>query len=396
MIRIAFKNIRRNKKRTILTIVSTALGIMGLLFFLAYIDGLSAVIEREVVKQTGHIQITAKDYERKSRVLDNSSNIPYEELTEKISKIHTKSIEPIIKFGAYGFVGEKDEKLLSYGVSEESYFKDYIYEGRFLTGNSSKEIVLGKTIKEKLNLSLGQEFTLVVNTQFSSSYALNYKIIGFVNEPMLNKSAIIKIKDAEYLLDMEGKSSELHIYLENKNKIYEMKKELISQLKGYDLQIKTFDEIGFATALGMYEKIKYVLAFLMGLLCSVGIFNTMVISVFERKKEIGIIKALGMEESQIKKLIVLEGGILGFIGSGFGVIIGSLFIYYFSIKGIYVGNALKSISDKVYFGERLYTSFTLEALMISFFTGFIVSLIASYLPAKKEVQKEIIENFGKK
>lgn len=396
MIKIAFRNISRNKKRTGLTILSTALGIMGLLFSISYIDGLSAVIEREVIKQTGHIRVTAKDYSMKSRVFDNSSNIPYEILNKSIVDKEVYSIEPIIKFAAYGFVGDKDEKLIGFGIDKTSHFKEYLFEGKFLNKDRMTDIVVGKKIKEKLGLKLGNEITLVVNTQYKSTFAINYRIVGFVNEALLNKSVIINIKAAEYLLDMEGRSSELLITLKKKNKVIEYKNKLLKTLKKENLDIKTYNEIGFASAIDMYEKVKFVLAFLIGILCSIGIFNTMVITVFERKKEIGIIKALGMDERGIKKMIVLEGGVLGFVGTSLGISFGLILIYYFSKRGFYVGNALESVGNNINFGDRLYTKLTLEGVIISFFTGILVSLLAAYIPVNKEVKKQITENLSRK
>lgn len=395
MFKIALRNITRNKKRSFFTILSTALGIMGLVFSISYLNGLAILIEKEAIKQTGHIRITDKNYYLKSRVFDTSSNVSNEKIQEKIqSEKDIIKIESIIKFAAYIFKDDMDEKVIGFGIEEKNHYREYLYEGKYFDINKKNQIILGKRVKEKLGLKLGDEITVVVNTQYNSTFALNYEIIGFVSEPFLDKSVLIPLSEAQYLLDMEKKSSELLITLNNKKNIEKEILYMKTNLNNENLLIESYEKIGFANTIEMYKKMKFVLVFLIGLLCSVAIFNTMVMTVFERRKEIGILKALGMEEKDIEILIILEGGILGAIGSFVGIIFGICLSLYYEFNGIYLGSALDNISENSNFGDRIYPILSFEGILLGLFTGIIISLLASYIPGKKEVKKEIVDNIS--
>lgn len=395
MIKIAYRNIFRNKRRTFFTILSIIIGTTGIVFSMSYIEGLSSLIEKEAIKQTGHIRITQNSYDVKARNFDTSSNLPYEEI-EKIlvSDKNIKENIALIKFAGYLFLDDKDIKVLGEGIKNTENIEKYLIYGKLFDTYGKNEIVIGKKIFEKLNIKLGETITLVVNTQYFSTFALNYKVVGVINEESINKTVFLSLKDAQYLLDMEGRVSELHIYLERLDTLISSKNKLIKELSSYNVDIKSYEEIGFASAIKMYGGIKFIFVFIIGLLSSVAIFNTMVMSVFERRKEIGLLKAMGMEEKAIKILICLEGVFIGFIGSVIGVLLGSALSSYFQIKGIYVGGALDSLSDNNSFGDTIYTKLTFLSVIIAFFTGIIVSSIASYFPARKEVRREIIENIN--
>ncbi|BDU50089.1 ABC transporter permease [Haliovirga abyssi] len=391
MIKMAFRNIFRNKKRTVLAIISVALGIGGLIFGLSYIKGLELLFQKENTKVMGEVRVTVKNYELKSKLMDVSSSISVN-LKKKILKIEgVKRVDGIINFGAYIFSDNDDSKGLGFGVEKNSYIKDKVYRGKFLT--KIGDIVVGKKIQEKLNLKIGDKITVLTATKGASTFALNYKISGFYNiGGPLNNSFSILLNDAMYLLDMEGEVTELHVYGENIKLANTIKLKLMDILKTDNVEIKKWDEIGAASITQVWNATKAVMIIILGLLSAVVIVNTMVMSVFERKKEIGVMKAFGMSRIKIIKLICTEGLFMGVIGSLLGILIGGFAGYYFSVNGIFLGSSMNGVMGNIDIGDTLYTKLAISDIIVSGITGIIVGIFASFIPAVIEIRKRVVRN----
>jgi ABC-type antimicrobial peptide transport system permease subunit len=116
------------------------------------------------------------------------------------------------------------------------------------------------------------------------------------------------------------------------------------------------------------------------LVVAVIIANTLLMSVFERTREIGILSALGMKGRQIMSMFLFEATILGLIGCFFGIMLGAVLVYYFSINGIFFGDMGDAMGD-VAFGDSLYTALVPINLFVMAFWMMIVIVIVSLYPA---------------
>ncbi len=324
MLKMAFRNLNRNRRRSILTISAIVIAIFFISLMLAWINGAGNMITEEGKRISGDIRITAEDFDIKEKAMDVSSNISYTE-TKKI--LNDKKIGDTlvgrIKFGSLMFFGEEDEKALGFGIEEEDYkiigFDKFMVEGRFLDSNNNNEIVVGLKLKEKLNLSLGDEVTVLSSTQYKSTYALNYKIVGFyaMDNEKLNRTFYINLKDAMYHLDMEDRVTEYLVFLDKDEKISEYI-EILKESKG--LLVKPWNEVGLNAFLsGVLPIMKFIFTAAFAILAGVGITNTMMMIVYERRYEIGVLKAQGLRNSKILKLFLFEGAIMGILGSVIGI-----------------------------------------------------------------------------
>ncbi|BDU51098.1 ABC transporter permease [Haliovirga abyssi] len=400
MFKIAFRNIFRNKKRSLLTAMSVVVGVAGIIVGLSWIDGTVNMMEEAGRRVTGDIRITSKDFDIKEKSLDVEASIEYRNIDKVMKNI--KGIEnsvPRIKFGGAMFFGDENIAGLGYGIEKKDYniigFDKFIYKGRFLDYSNENEIIIGKTIKDKLNLKIGDEVTLLTNTINKEMSALNYKVVGFykMDNSKLNRSYYIRLKDAEYLLDMDGLATEYVIYLKNKKDILKKKLELKNKIVNKNLEIKGWNEIGFNRyTAGVFPIVKYVLALALAILSGVGIANTMLMVVFERKKEIGVLKALGMYRYKIFNMFVLEGVILTSIGAVLGIMLGGGISYYFSIKGIHLGNVVDRLSSDINVKSTIYMKPTLGTIYFAIVLSLIISVLATTIVTLYEVRKAPVEN----
>lgn len=397
MFKMAFRNLSRNRRRSILTISAIIIGISFSTIMLAWLNGAGNMITEQGKRITGDIRITSLDFDIKEKTLDNSSNIP---LSDIKTLVKNKNIQGTaigrIKFGSLMFVGDNDEKALGLGIEKEDYkiigFDKFISEGRFLNYNNKNEIIVGDKLREKLNLKLGGEVTVLTSTQYKSSYALNYKVVGFfkMDNSNLNRTFYITLNDAMYHLDMDNRITEFLIFLDNPDIIKESLSSLNSE-KQY--LIKPWNEIGLNALLsGVLPVMKLIFTLAFAILAGVGITNTMMMIVYERRKEIGVLKSQGLRNVKILRLFALEGAIMGLIGSSFGMILGGSIAFYFSKKGIDLGGVLKNLGDNLNVKSIIYMDFSAPILIYPFLAGILVSIITTIIAVSPELKLEAVKN----
>ena len=397
MLKMAFRNIFRNKRRSFLTLLSTMIGIMGVTVGLGWVYGVENMFTEEGKKLTGIVRVTAPDFQLKEKSLDVSSNISSEEVRVYLKDFQGTALGRI-KFGGMVFSDDEDERAVGVGI--EKYDRDiinfdkFIYKGRFLDFEKGGEIIIGSKIRDKLQLEIGETVTILTFTQERSISALNYEIVGFykMDNGRLNRSFYITLEDAQYLLDMDGMVTEFLLYPKFEKYSQDYKEMLTSKLGG-NYMVKLWSEIGINEYMSsVFPVIKLIFTVILSLLSGIGITNTMMMVVFERKREIGVLKSQGMMNSEIRTLLCLEGGLIGSFASLLGVLIGGSVVYYFSVNGIRLGEVLETVSDTMNIQGTIYMLFKWELLIFAFVLGSLVSVFVTFITVTPEIKKEAVEN----
>lgn len=395
MFKMAFRNLSRNKKRSILTITALIIGISFSTLMLAWLNGAGEMIIEEGKRISGDIRITALDFETKEKSLDVSSNISYSQVKNFLNENNIEGeILARIKFGSLVFYEDKDEKALGIGIEKEDYdiigFDKFIVEGRFLQGKD--EIILGTKLKEKLKLELGEEVTVLSTTQHKSAYALNYKIVGFysMDNENLNRTFYINLEDAMYHLDMEDRVTEYLIFLKNKRNLNAYMERL---KKNNEILVKPWNQIGLNSLLsGVLPIMKFIFIMAFAILAGVGITNTMMMVVYERRFEIGVLKSQGFRNRKIMKLFLLEGFIMGIIGSSLGTITGGSVAYYFSKRGIDLGGVVNNLGNNVNIKSIIYMDFSFGIIFYPLMAGILISILTTFIAIRPELKLEAVKN----
>jgi len=396
---IVFKNLKRNKKRSFLTILIILIATSGMTFGLSWIEGEKNLFLESGKRMTGDVRITALDYELRSRSLDVSSNFSYSKINKVVEKIPETNIGVgRIRFGGLIYYNEKHEKAMGSGIESKDEeiigFDKFIYSGRFLGDNN--EIIIGETLKRRLNLKLGDEVTLLSQTQDKSLYSLNYDIVGFykMDNTKLNKSFYITLASSQYLLDMEDSITEYLIYSNNNENLI---KSFLTKNMNEDVLIKKWDEIGMNESFTqILPLIQGIFIFIFATLSGLSISNTMLMTVFERRHEIGLLKALGMKETEIKKIFILEGGLMGAIGGIAGLVLGGGIALYLGRVGVNFGDMIESFTSELNIKGVIYPHLTIFITSLSLFIALSTSILATFLAIFSEVKKEAVENMRNK
>ena len=395
MLAIAIRNLKRNKKRTLLTIIVVVVSTMGMTFGLSWIEGEKDLFLETGRRSTGDVRITALDYELRSKSLDLSSNIFHSQAERAVEELPLEVRGTgRIKFGGLVYFGQESEKAIGTGIEEQDEeiigFDKFIYEGRFLKGDN--EILIGERVRRKLDLKLGDEVALLVATWNKSLYSLNYRVAGFykMDNTRLNKSFYTTLAGAQNLLDMEDRVTEYLIYSRGNEEGIKM---LLTETMGGGVLIKRWDEIGvnenFSKILPVVQGIFIVI---FSILAGFSTSNTMLMVVFERRREIGILKALGMREGEIRNLFLLEGGIMGGLGSLLGVLTGGAIALYLGRVGVDFGDMLEAFTTELNIKGVISPRLTLLTVILSFSIGLLTSIAATFFAVAPEVRKEAASN----
>ncbi len=394
----ALKNVLRYKKRTMLTflIFSIAVGMYILMgSILKGFDDLS--IENLINFETGHFKIRTMKYDEKKLFSMDNYILNYKNIEKKLEdKAYIKGMTERIEFR-----GELDNGIDSYpcaaiGISRDGDTTVFDLTKAITKGQLTKSgIVIGKNLAEDMELTVGDFVFLTFRTGAGIIDSIDLEVSGFVNtpDPVINGSTVIlDIELAKKVLSING-VTEIAIKTDNYNKCEEYGNDIRATISGLNILswrtlAKTILEITKVKQQGSGVFILFIV-----IIALVGIINTMLMSVYEKKKEIGTLKALGMMDSQIERMFVMEGFIIGFCGAIAGIILGTLFTWYFVVKGIdvtaWTGDKDMDIGYIVM--GIVKAKWAIKETVISFFVCIIASMTASYVPAREARKLEPAE-----
>ncbi|MBN1234168.1 MAG: ABC transporter permease [Candidatus Coatesbacteria bacterium] len=391
---IAYRNIWRNQKRSLLAVLSIALGVGSVIFVRSYITGVfTSVLEGLTDFQLGHIKIVDTGYYKEERLNNLSMNIPDTLVIENSSIIH---ISPRINFGVMLYNEGKNKFALGYAIKKNDAKEILKLDKKVKSGSffndEKKNILMGKGLMKKMKLSLNDRILVVTVTSEGGLNAMKFKILGEMDFGLSSfdeNMFVVDINDAQNLLRMKNKTTEQLIYIKNIDNADNIAKDLKTDLKK-DYIIRTWQEQGdwyklFQTAFAIYQIFYFII---IALACFV-ILNTMIMIVFERKKEIGILNAMGLNRIEILSLFWLEGLVLTVLGCIVGAIMGSICSLILGYFGINIQSLGKNVDMPI--SSVLYPRLNLRNIYVSILIGFVVSCLANLIPARLASKQNAIE-----
>jgi putative ABC transport system permease protein len=357
------------------------------------VDGFaSQSIENLKKLDTAHIKIFNVNY------WDNRVQEPLDYLIsdyKDVEKIILKndeveSITHRTSFQARAYISRYEMPCICIGIdSDDGDKKVYeisksIIEGEYkLEGNSA---LIGVDNAKLFNLSPGDFLALEFKDKNGIYDAIQVQIAGIFNtgHPEIDRNVLyLPFHLTQERLDMQDDVTEIGIKLKHENQLNKIQKKLQVQL-GKDYSVMTWREqakdfIKFSQAKNMG---KNVVLFILLLIVTVGIWNTMLMSVLERIREIGMIMALGMRKSRVQRIFLTEGAVIGALGAILGMIIGLIGVIYLSETGINVTSLVGERTVGYIIKDYVYVRIQLLPFIISFLMGVGISILASIVPAR--------------
>jgi putative ABC transport system permease protein len=409
LIKIAFRNLMRHKRRTLLTGIVITVGLALYIFMDSVMSGLDrGSIDNMINLTTSAVKIHTKAYD------EDRESFPLKYGLEDIQKIQKvlhaddriSGIAPRTLF--LGELSNYDKSMPVLGTvidpeNDKTVFTltEYLV-GEYFSPENEREIILGKDLAKDLKVKPGDYITLYALTKFESHNADDFKIVGLFNttDPNLNKTGVyITYSGANEFLELETTVTELNVQLKHRINFDDLFKDMQNiqesiRNKFPALKTYTFEELG-AGVLELVRQKKLWGAFMtliFLLIAAVGIVNSVLMSVYERIREVGVLRALGLEGRDIMKMFMCEGIIIGFIGSLVGVLLGASIVlvlttYGYPLDKIY-GDMYVDTTGFPMWGT-IYGEWNIPVIIACFFFGMITSFVASIPPARKAATMQI-------
>lgn len=396
LIKMAFRDLLRNKRRSFFSSLALGMGLALLLLMAATVSGeIRGAMDTSIRLDSGHLQVRAKTYDA------NKNSVAYEDLIANPNEVAAKiaSLEPVSvatpRLFASGILSDKDEttgiRILGIDTSSPATapFKDGMLTGKYLENDDRSGILIGETLANKLSLKAGDIVNLLANTSNGDVDQQVFTIRGIftTHTPAFDEYTILMpLTKAQAITKTEDHASAIFVLLKNSDQVDNVKNALQTE----QMQVVTYlkmNEVLLQTE--EFSRGYMVLIYLIVLAITAAVIvNTLIMSVFERTREIGILSAIGMKSTRIMSLFFIESSFLAIGGIFVGLIIGGIMVYFASTVGFYIGNYG---ATSMLIGERIYAYLTLKDAIDLTIMAFIVAILAALYPAIMAARLEPVE-----
>jgi putative ABC transport system permease protein len=401
IIKLGFKNIFRNKRRTFLTITAVFFATFLVVIFKSFIGGLwDNALNNAIMLEMGHVKVAHKKYLEKEKIQ------PLEYYVDDVDK-HIENLE---KLESVNFVTPRIKAPVMLNLNDKNYYTqlmginpekekrfnlihEKIVDGEYLSSDS-EGIMVGSGFAEKFDLRTGQKITLLSQTIYNSISVESFKITGIFTygiKALDERFLIAPIGRAQDLVKMGNGTTELLLLLDDRENSLAVADKANSILpeeyiaKSWKHQGNYYNMIRIATQ--MYN----VVYFFFLLLASFVIINTIMISVYEREREIGALTALGVTRGEVLGMFVTEAGILSVIGSLMGSLSGGLVSFVLSKVGINTLALWGETMSEMNISNVIYLRAEWQTVIFAFIFGFLVTIFFASIPAFKAVKVDPIK-----
>lgn len=395
--KMAYRNLGRHRRRSLLSGLALALGTTLLMFIAAFFTGeMRSSMETTLRLNTGHIQVQDADYD------PDKLSVALEYLIENPdqSAAQIGSLDPVLestpRLTASGIVSVRDESagVQIMGIVPESEandpYRDGIVAGEFITADDREGILIGLPLAESLNLKAGDSIHLLINTSDGDVDEQQFIVRGIftTGTSAWDKGIVfLPLAKAQTFARAENHASMIFVLLKDR----ELADEVAAAIQGEGIKVKTWTEMN--ELLVMVEDfsnayLAVINLIVLGVTATV-IVNTLLMSVFERTREIGVLSAIGMKGRQVIALFLAEAFLLAVSGVGVGSLAGWALSAYFAKVGVYFGDL--GIGNDMLLEDRIYTSLTLDSAISLIVTAFLITIFASLYPARMASRMEPVE-----
>ncbi len=396
-IKLAYKNVLRNRRRALVTTLITAIGVMAILVSGGFANFTYSSLKEMAARSSGHLIVAHTDYFKKEEESSMELGLAnYQALAKQIKADDAvRYVIPRINFSGLISNGDKSTIFMGSGVDAQYEFKVKgpflkIDSGSTLSRRESHDnpmVMLGSGLAKSLKANTGDSLTLLSTTVEGGLNALDVIVQGIFSTgtPEIDKRAIIvTLNTAQSLLNTQ-KVSSMAVHL----------RETEQTFSKYSQLSKQYDHLGWQTWLDsahFYIGVKNLYNRIFGLLGSIiiimvffSIYNTVNTSIIERTREIGALRAMGTYTSEIIRNFVGEGGIIGSIGAA----LGCLFAATISLA-LTVSNIQMPPPPGRTVGYPLVIDIPCELFLVTALVSISVCIFAAWLSSYRMAKKPIV------
>ncbi|MEQ1568752.1 MAG: ABC transporter permease [Myxococcota bacterium] len=396
--RIAWRNLWRHRRRTLITSVAMAVGVAMCMAVIAWSDGMYANLYRVLVlDRLGHVQVHHPDYPGRRSVHDT---IDAALVAAVEAAPGTRSVVPrVVGFALVG-TEKKSNGAVVVGMdpAREASVAARIRAGRFLGPSPAAECTLGKTLAEDLGVGVGDTVVAVTQSADGSLGNALYTVVGLhvTGDAQHDRTGMfVHLADAQALLALPDRLHGLTVVTDDPEGLDPYAERLRTSIGGPKVAVQTWTEASPQTAqlMGMSEFASVILIGVVFAAAAFGLLNTMMMSVFERTRELGVLVAIGLRPGRMIAMVVAESVLLAGLSTVIGLALGGALDAYLVLHGVDLSASLENgvsvagaVIDPVIYG--IVKPGTVVEIVVSVF---VVSVLASLWPAIRAARLEPVQ-----
>ena len=389
-LKMAYRNLWRNKRRTGLTILAMVVASSMLMLSIGILNGMIFdLISSATDQYTGHIRITRAGYPDDRDLYKSLDH--YQSILDKVdSSPEVMAASPRLRsFGLFS-LGHRTQAVEILGIEPEREQKvttlgRYLISGTFVS--QPGQVVIGEVLARKLKAGIGSQVVYLTTAADGSIGNDLLTVTGIFKTGSLDHDgslALVSLHWLEDLLVYPGHIHEIAIGVKKAALATEIAEKIAVQLSNPSLLVQSWQEIlpAMKQALDFYDLYILIILFILYLATGLGIINTFFMIIYERTKEFGLMLSLGMTPREVRRLMVSEAAIMGVISTLLGGLLGLGLISWFYFHGLDLSAWVTPVS---YLGATiqpiLHTQFSWQGIIYPIFFLVVTSAASAFIPA---------------
>lgn len=397
-LRLAWRNVWRHRRRTLIIVFAMGLTLAMMMMYDGLVSGFNQAIYGNAIKVLGgNIQVHTQGYQAEAGQtpllpLPDDGAVVQAALADSrveaaLRRINTGGLvtSPEGAF-AVGITGIEPDKEASINLAAQN-----IIAGRFLLPEDKDLILIGKGLAEAMSVQVGDRIAMTGRAAHEQMRRRTMTVVGIydLQIPDIEKRSVyISLAEAQDLYNLSSQSTEVSIVLKQLGQENQVMADLKPGLPGYE--IKSYEENypELVQALNTKGAAMNVFSVVILLISGIGILNLLLMAVYERTREIGVLAALGFKPRQISLLFVLEGTLIGLVGVAAGVLMGLAFNGMLMSVGLDYTQFSGMTSYTALISGKVYPSWGMEKLLGRALVVAVISALSALIPAREAAGHE--------
>ena len=397
-LRLAWRNIWRHRRRTVIIMLAMGLSLGMMMFYDGLMDGFNNAIAGNAVRVLGgNVQVHAAGYREK---VDSNPLIPLKDdaAIVKAALAQPNVIAAARRIQTGGLISNREGAfpMMIIGIEPKaeapvSLIAEHIVEGRYVEPTDEDSILIGKGLAEALSLKVGDRLTMVGSDIHKQNRQRTMTVIGIydIGIPSMEKgTSYISLAEAQNLFGLRDQSTEVQITLKQVGTESALVAALSPQLPGYEVEswAKNYPEL--SNAVGRKNIVMDIFSIIIVMIAGIGILNLLMMAIYERTREIGLLGAMGLKPRQIATTFILEGALIGVVGVLVGIAIGLVTNLSLMRVGMDYSQFAGVTDYMALISGKVYPTLGISKLPMRGIIIFVIAALAALIPAMIASRRE--------
>jgi ABC-type lipoprotein release transport system permease subunit len=400
-LRLAWRNIWRHRRRTVIIMLAMGLSLGMMMFYDGLMDGFNNAIAGNAVRVLGgNVQVHAAGYREK---VDSNPLIPLKDdaAIVKAALAQPNVIAAARRIQTAGLISSREGAfpMMIIGIEPEaeapvSLIAEHIVEGRYVEPTDEDSILIGKGLAEALSLKIGDRLTMVGSDLHKQNRQRTMTVIGIydIGIPSMEKAtSYISLAEAQNLFGLRDQSTEVQITLKRVGTESALVAALSPQLPGYEVESWAQNYPELSNAVGRKNIVMDIFSVIIVMIAGIGILNLLMMAIYERTREIGLLGAMGLKPRQIATTFILEGALIGVVGVLVGIAIGLVTNLSLMRVGMDYSQFAGVTDYMALISGKVYPTLGIGKLPMRGIIIFVIAALAALIPAMIAARREPAE-----